>query len=115
MFYLLVPDSTGVVNNNKRTKTQVITFTNGTVAHEYQHLINASRRTPRGNIDASMFSDPKAAVAYTTFEINNFRRYQTYLSRTETQAPVGFDGNDDDLQTRGAIWNFLRFAADHLP
>jgi hypothetical protein len=148
MFYLLVPDSTGVVNNNKRTKAQVTTLTNGTVAHEYQHLINASRRmyvngagtnleekwldeglahtaeelnfwrasgrTPRANIDASMFSDPKAIAAYSTFEINNFRRYQIYLPRTETQGPVGFDGNDDDLQTRGAIWNFLRFAADHL-
>ena len=29
---------------NKRSKAQVVTFTNGTVAHEYQHLINASRR-----------------------------------------------------------------------
>lgn len=149
MFYLLVPDSTGVVNNNKRTKSQVITFTNGTVAHEYQHLINASRRmyvngagtnfeekwldeglahtaeelnfwrasgrSPRSNLDASIFDDPKATTAYTTFEVNNFRRYQTYLARTESQSPVGFDANDDDLQTRGAIWNFLRFAADHLP
>jgi len=149
MFYLLVPDSIGVVNNNKRTKSQVITFTNGTVAHEYQHLINAARRmyvngagtnfeekwldeglahtaeelnfwrasgrTPRANIDASMFTDPKALAAYSTFEVNNFRRYQTYLARTETQAPVGFDSGDDDLQTRGAIWNFLRYAADHLP
>jgi len=148
MFYLLVPDSTGVVNGNKRTKSQVINFTDGTVAHEYQHLINASRRmyvngagenfeekwldeglahvaeelnfwraagrSPRANIDASMFSDPKAVAAYTTFEANNFRRYQTYLARTETQAPVGSNPNDDDLQTRGAIWNFLRFAADHL-
>jgi hypothetical protein len=149
MFYLLVPDSTGVVNSNKRTKAQVITFTNGTVAHEYQHLINASRRmyvngagtnfeekwldeglahtaeelnfwrasgrSPRANIDASMFSDPKATLAYTTFEVNNFRRYQTYLAKPETQSPIGFDSGDDDLQTRGAIWNFLRFAADHLP
>jgi len=149
MFYLLVPDSTGIVNGNKRTKSQVITFTNGTVAHEYQHLINASRRlyvngagtnfeetwldeglahvaeelnfwqasgrAPRANIDASMFNDTKAAVAYSTFEVNNFRRYQTYLARTETQAPDGFNDASHDLQTRGAIWNFLRFAADHLP
>jgi hypothetical protein len=149
LFYLLVPDSTGAVNSNKRTKNQVITFTNGTVAHEYQHLINASRRmyvngagtsfeekwldeglahtaeelnfwrasgrSPRSNLDASIFSDPKVAAAYATFQTNNFRRYQTYLQRPETQAPIGFDSGDDDLQTRGAIWNFLRFAADHLP
>jgi hypothetical protein len=149
MFYLLVPDSTGLVNNNKRTKSQIITFTNGTVAHEYQHLINASRRmyvngagtnfeekwldeglahvaeelnfwtasgrSPRTNIDASLFSDPKGLAAYSTFQVNNFRRYQTYLAKTETQAPVGVDSNDDDLQTRGAVWSLLRFAADHLP
>jgi len=86
------------------------------LAHTAEELNfwRASGRTPRANIDASMFSDPKAIAAYSTFEINNFRRYQTYLPRTETQAPVGFDGNDDDLQTRGAIWSFLRFAADHL-
>jgi hypothetical protein len=44
MFYLLVPDPTGVVNGNVRDKADVITYTLGTVAHEYQHLINASRR-----------------------------------------------------------------------
>ncbi|HEY2164035.1 MAG TPA: hypothetical protein VGH04_08600, partial [Gemmatimonadaceae bacterium] len=44
MFYLLVPDTGGVVNQNKRSKSLVLTLTNGTVAHEYQHLINASRR-----------------------------------------------------------------------
>ena len=44
MFYLLVPDPTGVINGNVREKSDVIAYTLGTVAHEYQHLINASRR-----------------------------------------------------------------------
>lgn len=44
MFYLLVPDPDGVINGNKRTKTFVTNVTISTVAHEYQHLINASRR-----------------------------------------------------------------------
>ena len=148
MFYLLVPDPTGVVNGNKRTTAQVQTFTNGTIAHEYQHLINASRRmyvnsagtnteepwlneglshiaeelaffrsagrTPRQNLDFSSFSDPAFASAYSVFENNNFNRYRTYLARPEQQAPLGFDAFDDDLPTRGAIWNFLRFTADHL-
>ncbi len=148
LFYLMVPDAAGVVNQNPRSKAQVVSFTNGTVAHEYQHLINASRRmyvngggtnfeekwldeglahtaeelnffrasgrTPRSNIDASAFNDPKFLDAFSTFELNNFRRYQTYLVLPETQSPIGFDMFDDDLPTRGAIWNFLRFAADHL-
>src|SRR5262249_59509401 len=46
---------------------------------------------------------------------NNHSRYKTYLAKTELQGPIGFDAFDDDLQTRGAIWSFLRFAADHLP
>ena len=148
VFYLLVPDSSGVVNGNKRSKSLVTTLTNGTVAHEYEHLINASRRmyvnsvgpvfeerwldegmahiaeelnffraagrSPRTNLDASLFNDPVVSAAYATFSINNFRRYGQYLPRTETQGPVGFDAFDDDLPTRGAIWNFLRFAADHV-
>ena len=149
MFYLMVPDTGGVVNSNKRSKASVVSFSNGTVAHEYQHLINASRRlyvngagnvteekwldeglahvaeelnffraaarAPRGNLDSSAFADPKVAAAYSTFEENNFKRYGTYLQQTETQAPIGLDSFDDDLQTRGAAWDFLRYAADHLP
>jgi hypothetical protein len=44
LFYLLVPDPAGVVNNNIRTKEQVARGTIGVLAHEFQHLINASRR-----------------------------------------------------------------------
>jgi hypothetical protein len=149
MMYILVPDTGGVVNGNRRSKAQVLTAANGTIAHEYQHLINASRRrhvnktgevyeerwldeglahvaeelsfwrasgrSPRSNLDAEIYSDPKTLAAYSTFESNNFQRYRTYLSKTETQSPIGFEPNDDDLQTRGAIWNFLRFVADKQP
>jgi hypothetical protein len=44
MFYLCAPIRTGEVNNNKRSKETVRRSTQGTVAHELQHLINASRR-----------------------------------------------------------------------
>jgi hypothetical protein len=146
MFYLLVPDTGGVINSNKRSKAQVVSFTNGTVAHEYQHLINASRRmyvndapgfeepwldeglahtaeelnffrasgtSPRANFDAGAFADPRFADAFATFELNNFRRYVTYLQSPESQGPIGVDATDDDLPTRGAIWDFLRYVADH--
>ncbi|HJU64244.1 MAG TPA: hypothetical protein VJ596_01145, partial [Gemmatimonadaceae bacterium] len=45
MFYMLVPDPTGAVNGNERTKDFVNGVTVGTIAHEFQHLINASRRS----------------------------------------------------------------------
>jgi hypothetical protein len=44
LFYLLVPDPSGMVNGNRHTKSFVATVTIATVAHEYEHLINASRR-----------------------------------------------------------------------
>jgi hypothetical protein len=44
MFYMLVPDPTGAVNGNVRSAGFVRDVTLGTLAHEYEHLINASRR-----------------------------------------------------------------------
>lgn len=44
MFYMLAPDPTGVVNGNVRPTSLVVSFTPGTIAHEFQHLINAGRR-----------------------------------------------------------------------
>ena len=131
-------------------KSLVLTLTNGTVAHEYQHLINASRRmyvngvgpafeepwldeglahvaeelnffrsanrSPRTNLDATGFNDPKSSrTPIPCSRSTTSAGIALYLGRTETQAPIGFDAFDDDLQTRGAIWNFLRYAADHLP
>jgi Big-like domain-containing protein len=44
MFYLLVPDPAGAINQNVRTADFVRGLTIGVLAHEFQHLINASRR-----------------------------------------------------------------------
>ena len=43
MFYLLTPDPTGTFNNIRNTTT-VRQGTRGTIAHEFQHMINASER-----------------------------------------------------------------------
>ncbi|MGI9044445.1 MAG: Ig-like domain-containing protein [Gemmatimonadaceae bacterium] len=44
LFYLLTPDPQGTINGNSRTRDQVRQGTRGTIAHEFQHMINASRR-----------------------------------------------------------------------
>ncbi len=44
MFYLLSPDPNGAVNNNRRSKDEVTLLNLTTIAHEFQHLINSSRR-----------------------------------------------------------------------
>ncbi|HVG44783.1 MAG TPA: Ig-like domain-containing protein, partial [Longimicrobium sp.] len=51
MFYMLVPDPTGVSNGHVRTKAYVRGSTVGTIAHEFQHLINTSRRLYVNNAD----------------------------------------------------------------
>jgi len=44
MFYLLVPDPNGTINGNRRLTVDVTRLNLTTLAHEFQHLINASRR-----------------------------------------------------------------------
>jgi hypothetical protein len=53
IFYLIVPDPTGAVNNNRRPKDVVAEIALGTMAHELQHLINSSRRLFVNNADDS--------------------------------------------------------------
>ena len=146
MFYLLVPDPGGVVSD-ARSKGLVRSVTNGTVAHEYQHLINASRRlyvnhttdlneetwlneglshvaeelvfyrsarlTPGRNLGAELLTSGAPGDAHQEYQSNNLRRYAFYLRSTATQSPIGAIG-DDDLETRGAAWSFLRYTADRV-
>jgi hypothetical protein len=43
-FYLLTPDPAGIINNNKRSNAFVDSSSTGVIAHEFVHLINASRK-----------------------------------------------------------------------
>lgn len=143
IFYLLAPDTAGEINNNIFRSEDVISQTEGTVAHEFEHLINASRRLyvnnasefeepfldeglahiaeellfyrvsglqPRQNINLNRIrSTQQIFDAFVTFEISNFGRVDTYVKKPESNGPFE---PDDDLETRGAIWQFLRYAVD---
>ena len=143
MFYLLVPDPDGVVNQNVRSTDFVRTVTAGILAHEFQHLINASRHLfitgssafedsfldeglahiaeelnfyrasslePKQNISATKLqSSQKISDAFDTFGAANIRRYREFLINPLTNSPYADNSN---LTTRGAIWTFLRYAAD---
>ena len=143
MFYMLVPDPSGVVNGNVRTKAVVQRQTVGVLAHEYQHLINASRRlfindaaewedawlneglshiaeelmfyhasgiAPRQNIDIGRLRSSQAVVdAANAYQLSNLGRLGEYLKAPETNSPYA---NNDELATRGAAWQLLRYAAD---
>jgi len=44
IFYALAPDPAGTINNNVRSTATVRQGTRGTLAHEFQHMINGSER-----------------------------------------------------------------------
>ncbi len=141
MFYVLVPDPNAVFSD-KRTASDVLSLTPGTLAHEYQHLINAGRRlyvnttsdypevvwlneglshiaeellfykatglAPRQNIDLN--AARTVATAFANFQGSNFGRYDVFLSKPSQTSPYA---DNDELETRGATWNLLRYLADH--
>jgi hypothetical protein len=66
MFYMLVPDPTGAVNSNVRTVSFVRGQTVGTMVHELQHLINASRRlyvVNTGNLEEVWLNEGLSHIA----------------------------------------------------
>ena len=143
MFYLLAPDPTGTVNGNRRTKDEVTLLNLTTIAHEFQHLINSSRRlyvnvgarpneetwldeglshlaeellyfrianvTSRQNLALTDVAGNSArADQFRNYASQNFSRFYSYLIAPEVNSPYA---PNDSLATRGAIWNFLRYAA----
>jgi hypothetical protein len=143
MFYLLAPDPAGVVNGNVRTAGFVDSLTTPILGHEFQHLINASRRifvnnapdlevvwlneglshiaeellfyrqaglAPRQNLtSATLRSSSTARTAFNNDQSSNAGRYREYLLAPAANSPIR---DDDSLATRGATWDFLRYAAD---
>jgi hypothetical protein len=71
----------------------------------------SSKLAPRQNI-GSQVSLAANQAAFVNFQRQNFNRYFRFTSGPDFQGPIGVDDDDDDLETRGAIWSFLRFAAD---
>ena len=65
---------------------------------------------PHGNIDiATLRLSQRYLDAANGNMISNFGRYADFLENTEANSPYA---DDSKLPTRGAIWSFLRYAAD---
>jgi hypothetical protein len=143
MFYLLAPDPSGTINGNKRSTGFVDSLVTPLIGHEFQHLINASRRiyvndandfevvwlneglshiaeellfyresglVPRQNITiTTLRNSGKGIAAFNQDQGSNAGRYADYLTDPSTNSPIR---DDDELGTRGATWDFLRYAAD---
>lgn len=144
IFYLLAPDPTGTVNGNIRRTGFVDSVTTSVLAHEFQHLINASRRLyvnlgaeqnetvwlneglshiaeellfyhegevgPRQNLSLASLRASRVLVdAFNADQSSNAGRYQSFLVNPSENSPIR---DNDSLATRGATWDFLRYAAD---
>lgn len=143
VLYQLVPDPARATENNETflTKEQVQRRTVAVIAHELQHLVNASLRIfelnapvesvwlneglshiaeelifyheaglqPEQNIDLSQLrSSDQILQAANRHQVSNIGRFISFL---ESPASLNLsDGND--VLTRGAVWSFLRYAAD---
>jgi hypothetical protein len=53
VFYMLVPDPAGTINGNQRPVSVVRQNTRGTIAHEFQHMINQGRRLLNPAVDSA--------------------------------------------------------------
>jgi hypothetical protein len=145
MFYMLAADPSGAVNGNVRSTSFVMDKTFATLAHEFEHLINASRRmhvnTPwNGNFEETWLNEGLAHISEElTFYARSglspgsnlgvaqvgavqaafFRYEESNFGRLRqwllSPHTSGAFQGDDDLATRGAAWAFLRYASDRSP
>jgi hypothetical protein len=145
MFYLPVADPANLYNNFFTVKDSLFWEINATLAHEFQHLINASRRlyvTQTANWDEDVWLNegmshiaeellyfhqsgfaPKQALTLQTVagtnkpaltainhdQLENLFRLEDYLNAPGINSPYA---ENDDLPTRGATYELLRYALD---
>jgi hypothetical protein len=83
------------------------------LSHVAEELLfyRSSGLAPRQNLGSQLTAAANLS-AYVNFQRQNFNRYFRFTRVPEIQGPIGVDDDDDDLETRGAIWSFLRYAAD---
>ena len=82
------------------------------LAHEAEELVfyRASGSNPGQNIGYEQIQQsPSLKAAFDTYGVINFRRLREYMLNPLTNSPYA---NNANLTTRGAIWSFLRYAAD---
>ena len=69
IFYMLVPDPSGTINSNPRSVATVKQNTRGTIAHEFQHMINQGRRLLNPAVDSAETTWLNEALSHFAEEI----------------------------------------------
>ena len=142
IFYLLAPDPVGTFGDSRSTSF-VRQGTRGTIAHEFQHMINQSVRT-RGTgtrFEAVWLNEALSHLAeelvgrrvrgfgefenltysqviangadYDAYFRQNLFRFRPWMQRPDTASPTS-NRADRSLAVRGAAWAFLRWSADQF-
>jgi len=141
-FYMLAPDENGTINSNVRTRSQVRHVTLGTLAHEFQHLINASIRVYRSGayyedtwLDEGLSHIAEELAFYTAGASQPLQNYDLNAIRASEARRLAFNkmmsqnttrfnaylqkgpttspyDTNDSLATRGGAWALLRYLAD---
>jgi hypothetical protein len=110
MFYMLAPDPEGVVNNNRRSADLIRSRTVGTIAHEFQHLINQSRRL-YVNTGAASFEELwlNEGLSHIAEELTFYRVSRLAPRQNITVETIRSSKQVVDAFNRYAISNFGRF------
>jgi hypothetical protein len=142
IFYMLVPDPAGTINGNQRSVTVVRQNTRGTIAHEFQHMINQGRRLLNPAVDSAETTWLNEALSHFAEEIvgrakrgfgdfqkltyndvsspaddyTAFFRQNILRYRSWMQSPDTASPTSNragsQLAPRGAAWMLLRYATD---
>jgi hypothetical protein len=141
MFYMPVPDVNNTINTSFSDKEGLARFNLSVLVHEFQHLINGSRRIyvnnaagpeevwlneglshiaeellyyqlsgnpTHSNIDLDRLRSEGVAFV-NGGQVGNLGRVSGYMQATETSSPFA---QNNSGETRGAIWQLLRYAGD---
>ncbi|MDQ2667043.1 MAG: hypothetical protein M3Z05_13665 [Gemmatimonadota bacterium] len=92
-FYMLTPDPSGTINSNIRTNGFVDSVTTAVLAHEFQHIINSSRRLYVNNTPAFEDKWLDEGLAHVAEELLYYRESgftpRSNLDLTATRATLG--------------------------
>jgi hypothetical protein len=143
IFYALAPDPTGSINNNQRSTAFVRQGTRGTLAHEFQHMINGSERikSPSTNefeatwldeglahyaedlngralrnfTETGNYTDAQMRVNINDYAAFFFQNFARFNVYLQNPGPLSPTSAlaDTSLGVRGAAWALVRYSADH--
>jgi hypothetical protein len=143
IFYALAPDPNGTINNNVRTTASVRQGTRGTLAHEFQHMINGAERfrnpatddfestwldealahyaedlngrAIRGFNDTGNYTDAQMRVNINDYAAFFFQNFARFKIYLQNPGPLSPTSAlaDTSLGVRGAGWALVRYSADH--